>query len=97
MGDNYKLDYKITTNNGQPVSTESLTIDVEGQSPYGIYSVALDGQPRAKLEWVDDVKWRLKNIGLAPGVNDLVFRGVDQWGNTKKEARLTVTRAVTAR
>ena len=34
---------------------------------------------------------------IIPDFNDLVFRGVDQWGNTKKEARLTVTRAVTAR
>jgi hypothetical protein len=97
MGDNYKLDYKITTNGGQPMNADTLTVNIEGQSPYGIYSVVIDGQPRAKVEWLDDVKWRMNNIGLSPGTNDLVLRGVDQWGNTKRDAKITVTRAANAK
>ncbi len=31
-------------------------------------------------------------VGLSPGVNELVLRGVDQWGNTKRETKLTVTK-----
>lgn len=93
MGDNYTLDYKITTNNGQPITTDALTVDLEGQAPYGIFSVVIDGQPRAKIEWLDDVKWRIRDIGLSPGVNELELRGVDQWGNTKRSAKITVTKA----
>ncbi len=92
MGDNYKLDFKINTNGGQPLTTDAVSVSIEGQSPYGIFTVAIDGQPRAKLEWLDDTKWRMNNIGLSPGVNELVLRGVDQWGNTKREAKLTVTK-----
>ena len=92
MGDNYKLDFKLTTNNGQSLITDALSLTVEGQSPYGIFTVVIDGQPRAKLEWLDDTKWRMKNVGLSPGVNELVLRGVDQWGTTKREAKLTVTK-----
>ena len=92
MGDNYKLDFKLTTNNGQPLTTDAVSVSIEGQSPYGIFTVVIDGQPRAKLEWIDDTKWRMNNIGLSPGANELVLRGVDQWGNTKREAKLTVTK-----
>lgn len=92
MGDKHKLEFKITTNNGQPLTTDALSLNLEGQSPYGIYTVVMDGQPRAKLEWLDDVKWRMHDVGLSPGVNELVLRGVDQWGNTKREAKLTVNK-----
>ncbi|NBU10337.1 MAG: hypothetical protein EBS84_15185 [Proteobacteria bacterium] len=97
MGDKYKLEYKITTNNGQPITTNALSVNIEGQAPFGTFTVVIDGQPRAKLEWLDDVKWRMNNIGLSPGTNDLVLRGVDQWGNTKREAKITVIRPPGAR
>ena len=92
MGDKYKLEFKLTTNNGQPLTTDAVSLTLEGQAPFGIYTVVIDGQPRAKLEWLDDTKWRLNNVGLSPGVNELVVRGVDQWGNTKRESKLTVTK-----
>ena len=92
MGDKYKLEFKLTTNNGQPLTTDAVSLTLEGQAPFGIYTVVIDGQPRAKLEWLDDTKWRLSNVGLSPGVNELVVRGVDQWGNTKRESKLTVTK-----
>ncbi len=92
MGDKYKLEYKITTNGGQPFTTDALTLNLEGQAPFGIFTIVIDGQPRAKLEWLDDVKWRMRDVGLSPGVNELVLRGVDQWGNTKREAKLIVTK-----
>ena len=92
MGDKYKLEFKITTNNGQPLTTDATSLTLDGQSPFGIYTVVIDGQPRAKLEWLDDTKWRMHNVGLSPGVNELVLRGVDQWGNTKRESKLTVTK-----
>ena len=62
MGEKYKLDYKITTNDGQPITTTALTVDIEGQAPYGTFTVVIDGQPRARLEWLDDVKWRMKKF-----------------------------------
>ena len=92
MGDKYKLDFKITTNNGQPITTDALSLTIEGQSPYGVFTVVIDGQPRAKLEWLDDTRWRLHDVGLSPGVNELELRGVDQWGNTKRSAKITVTK-----
>jgi len=36
----------------------------------------------------------LHNVGLSPGSNELVLRGVDQWGNTKKEAKFLITKPV---
>ncbi len=94
MGPKYKTDFKVTTNGGQPLATDALAVSLEGEAPYGIFTVVLDGQPRTKLEWLDDTKWRLHNVGLSPGSNELVLRGVDQWGNTKKEAKFLITKPV---
>ena len=96
MGPRYQLEFKITTNNGQPLTTDAIAIALEGQAPYGIFTVVIDGQPRAKLEWLDDAKWRMHDVGLSPGVNELVLRGVDQWGNTKRTAKITVTKGTSA-
>jgi len=92
MGSRYQLEFKVTTNNGQALTTEANALALEGQAPYGIFTVVIDGQPRAKLEWLDDAKWRIHDVGLSPGVNELVLRGVDQWGNTKRTAKISVTK-----
>jgi hypothetical protein len=96
MGDKYKLDFKITTNGGQPLTTDALSVNIEGQAPFGIFTVVVDGQPRAKLEWLDDTKWRMNNVGLSPGTNELELRGVDQWGNTKRSAKFTILKPAPA-
>ncbi len=90
MGDKYKLEFKVTTNAGQPLTTNALSLNIEGQAPFGIFTVVIDGQPRAKLEWLDDTKWRINNVGLSPGTNELELRGVDQWGNTKRSTKFTI-------
>jgi len=92
MGDNYKVNFKVTSNNGQSITTPGDTIALEGTAPYGIFKVIVEGQLKAKLEWPAETKWRLSNIGLSPGENTLTVRGVDQWGKTLREEKFVVKR-----
>ncbi|MBM3875545.1 MAG: hypothetical protein FJ386_02350 [Verrucomicrobia bacterium] len=96
MGDNYKVNFKVTSNNGQPMATASDTITLEGIAPYGIFKVIVDGQPKARLEWPAETRWRLSNVALAAGENTLVVRGVDQWGRILREERFVVKRETPA-
>jgi hypothetical protein len=92
MGENYRVNFKVTTNNGQPVTTASDSITLEGTAPYGIFKVIVEGQPKVKLEWPGETRWKLSNVGLVPGENALLVRGVDQWGRTLREERFLVKR-----
>ncbi|MBI3878126.1 MAG: lamin tail domain-containing protein [Verrucomicrobia bacterium] len=92
MGDNYRLPFKITTNGGNPITTTDFTVTLEGQSPYGIYTVIALDQPKVKCKWTSETAWKLPEIGLSAGTNNLVIRGVDQWGKTLREEKFTVIR-----
>ena len=94
MGDNYKLSFKLTTNGGNAITTTDNYVTLEGQSPYGIFKVIVEDQPKVKCQWSSEVNWKLPDIGLSPGTNNLVIRGVDQWGKTLREEKITVIKPV---
>lgn len=66
---------------------------LEGNAPYGIFTLGVEGQPGVKPEWKTEVNWVLANIGLADGPNQIVVKGVDQWGKTLQEDKIVVTKA----
>ena len=96
LGPNYKLAFKVTTNGGNPITVPGDSVTLEGNAPYGVFTIVVEGQPALKPEWKTEVTWVINNIGLAEGPNQIHVKGVDQWGKVVQEDKVTVTRAVPA-
>jgi len=92
MGVNYTRPFEITTNSGQPLNTSDNTISLTGLAPYAVFDIAIEHQPDAIVTWTTVNTWTASGIVLRNGVNVLNVLGVDQWGNTLRQATLTVNK-----
>ena len=93
LGGNYKLTFKVTTNGGNPITTTADTVTLEGNAPYGVFTIVVEGQPFVKPAWKTEVNWTMAGLGLAEGANEMIVRGVDQWGKVVHEDKIVVTKA----
>ena len=96
MGVNYTRPFEITTNGGQPINTSENTIALTGLAPYPVFDIEIEHQPDAIVTWTTVNTWTASGIVLRNGVNVLNVLGVDQWGNTVRQATLTVNKTGSA-
>ena len=94
LGPNYKLDFKVTSTNGPPLTSTEDFITLSGVAPYGVLDVIVDGRPAQSAEWTSDVAWRLPRVPLLRGENSITLLGVNQSGKTIRETRVVVNRII---
>ncbi len=83
--------FRISTNNGQDLTTPNFSIKIAGTAPVGAAYIALNDElADARLEWTAVTSWRL-DVPLAPGPNLLVFKAWDHRMTFLGQAVITVT------
>jgi hypothetical protein len=92
MGINYTRPLDITTNSGQPLTTTENALTLNGNAPYAVQRIFVEGHPEARFAWNTEIAWTLSGIRLRRGENLLTVKGVDLWGKVLKEDSILVTK-----
>ncbi len=70
--------FSVTSSNA---NTTLDVITIAGTAPSTAFKVDCASQPNATLNWTTETNWNLAGIVLKSGVNNLVFRMLDMYGN----------------
>lgn len=70
--------FAVTTNNGQPITTDSRMLELTGTAPIELRGITVNGLLH-DVEWLDVNAWRMF-VALQPGAQTLNLAGVDRHG-----------------
>ena len=76
---NFDTDLNITTNSGNPITTEDNSVELRGTAPVKIHTLLFNGSP-FPVDWISPTTWRTF-IPLGSGANDIQITGIDYYGN----------------
>jgi hypothetical protein len=93
MGRYATVPFAITAGPGQSLTTTVESCTLAGTAPYGVFQVALEGQPERRVVWNDDVTWTLGGIPLQPGENVLTVNALDDHGQVLQRTTARVVRS----
>jgi len=79
----------ITTNAGQPITTASPQLVLEGTAPLSAARLEIDGA-ETNIEWLSAVQWR-RTIALVYQSSNIVVRTLDDAGNELDRLSVAVT------
>ena len=86
------VSFKISTGNGENITTASESLEIKGQSAPGVYRVVVEGQPQASFKMDGMMNWTVSALNLKKGENQLKLHGLDQWGEVQETAEFTVNK-----
>ena len=85
-----KVNFEITSNNGEDFYTSELSVDIHGTAWIDINKIYIEGNPvLLSPEWNTITNWNI-NVGLIPGTNFLNFIGYDFQGQAVVSDSITV-------
>lgn len=76
-----------------PITVNSNTLTLFGLAPLRVFKVEVAGHPEGQFSWIDESTWSVAGVILGGGTNELVVRGVDEFGVVLDEASMTVIRS----
>ena len=91
------VSFKISTGNGETITTASESLEFKGQSAPGVYRVVVEGQPQASFKMNGMMNWTVSALNLKKGENQLKLHGLDQWGEVRETAEFTVNKTNNAK
>lgn len=79
----------ITTNNGQPFTTASPSVTLEGNAPISAAQLEIFGS-QTGVEWLTETKWR-KSFTLVNQFNKVFVRALDDAGQETQSVSIEIT------
>jgi hypothetical protein len=90
-----QVPFRITTNNGNDFTTGQAVVTIGGDAWIDVKQIFIDGRSQPlELTWSDVDSWSAV-VALAPGQNQLTFRGYDFQGRPVQSDSITVTSTAT--
>ena len=87
-----KIDFQITTNQGNPIQVDQAGATIEGTGWIDVHQVRYGGEI-LDVVWLDDEKWQVQ-VPLQPGENQVVLEALDFREQLVGTDAITVTTSI---